>query len=78
MLKEYAKAVVGIPQLLDWMGKVRLAFARSIGGPKAPVKAAATRVSTTRHGVIPTKASVDVVVVVVAAGVSDNSLSKAT
>src|SRR5215471_1886263 len=54
-LKEYACAIEGIEHVvLDGMGKVRVAPPTRYGGPKNPVNPKPARVSTTRHGVIPT------------------------
>src|SRR6478672_10795198 len=48
MLKAYAWAVAGMPQLLDGTGNVRVAPPASAGAPKVPV---AFRVSAMRQGV---------------------------
>src|SRR5208337_4133875 len=48
---EYAFADEGIPQVLERIGKFRVAPATSEGGPLLPVKPLPDRVSASRHGV---------------------------
>src|SRR5262249_20296535 len=62
MLNEYAPAIDGIEQFgLDCIGKVRGLRGslpqKRFGGPNGPLNPCPERVSTTRHGVIPTKTS---------------------
>jgi len=58
MFSEYAWAIEGMLHVvLAWSGKLRVAPATRLGGPKAPVNPAALRVSTNRQGVMPTKTS---------------------
>ena len=49
-LKEYAWAVVGIPQELEGTGNVRVCWAVIEGGPNGDGNPAAARVSATRQG----------------------------
>ena len=51
MLSEYAIALAGMLQPPAGTGTSRVVAAASEGGPKAPRKPFAARVSTTRHGV---------------------------
>src|SRR5579884_526448 len=52
IFKEYAEAVLGMLQALDWIGKSRVLPDVNDGGPKAPWNGCDARVSATRHGVI--------------------------
>jgi hypothetical protein len=56
--REYAWAMEGMPHsVLAWSGKLRVALASKLGGPKGAGNPAAVRVSTKRQGVMPTKTS---------------------